>query len=120
FFQTGPNMGGAQWDSPYETQYYTIYDLSDLNQTNPTVDALLKGAVTNLQNLGVDGFRLDATKHVNWGWQYSLANHIYSNKQSFVFGEWVADDSNNPLYKDLLKFSNKSGVAELNFPLFTT
>ncbi|MGE4073077.1 MAG: alpha-amylase family glycosyl hydrolase [Lysobacterales bacterium] len=120
FFQTGPNMGGAQWDSPYETQYYTIYDLSDLNQTNPTVDALLKGAVTNLQNLGVDGFRLDATKHVNWGWQYSLANHIYSNRQSFVFGEWVADDSNNPLYKDLLKFSNKSGVAELNFPLFTT
>lgn len=120
FFQTGPNMGGAQWDSPYETQYYTIYDLSDLNQTNATVDSLLKGAVTNLQNHGVDGFRLDATKHVNWGWQYSLANHAYTNRTSFVFGEWVADDSNNPLYKDLLKFSNKSGVAELNFPLFTS
>ena len=120
FFQTGPNMGGAQWDSPYETQYYTIYDLSDLNQTNSTVDALLKNAVANLQNHGVDGFRLDATKHVNWGWQYSLANHIYTTKTSFVFGEWVADDSNNPLYKDLLKFSNKSGVAELNFPLFTS
>ena len=120
FFQTGPNMGGAQWDSPYETQYYTIYDLSDLNQTNPTVDSLLKAAVGNLQNHGVDAFRIDATKHLNWGWQYSLANSIYSNKQSFVFGEWVADDSNNPLYRDMLKFSNKSGIAALNFPLFTT
>ncbi len=120
FFQTGVNMGGAQWDSPYETQYFTIYDLSDLNQQNATVDSLLKGAVTNLQNHGVDGFRIDATKHVNWGWQYSLANSIYSNKSSFVFGEWVADDSNNPLYKDMVKFSNKSGIAELNFPMFTT
>ncbi|MBI2398517.1 MAG: IPT/TIG domain-containing protein [Xanthomonadales bacterium] len=119
FFQTGPNMGGAQWDSPYETQYYTIYDLADLNQQNASVDALLKGAVANLQNHGVDGFRLDATKHVNWGWQYSLANSAYGNRNSFVFGEWVADDSNNPLYRDMLKFSNRSGVAALNFPLFT-
>ncbi|MBK8286450.1 MAG: IPT/TIG domain-containing protein [Ahniella sp.] len=120
FFQTGPNMGGSQWDSPYETQYYTIYDLADLNQQNATVDALLKGAVANLQNRGVDGFRIDATKHVNWGWQYTLANSIYTNRTSFVFGEWVADDRNNPLYGDLLKFSNKSGIAELNFPMFTT
>lgn len=120
FFQTGMNMGGSQWDSPYETQYYTIYDLADLNQQNATVDALLKGAVANLQNHGVDGFRIDATKHVNWGWQYTLANAIHTNRTSFVFGEWVADDSNNPLYADLLKFSNKSGIAELNFPLFTT
>jgi glycosidase len=120
YFQTGPNMGGAQWDSPYETQYYTIYDLADLNQHNPNVDSMLKAAVANLQARGVDGFRLDATKHVNWGWQYSLANSIYSNRTSFVFGEWVADDRNNPLYPDLLKFSNQSGVAELNFPLFTT
>lgn len=120
FFQTGVNMGGAQWDSAYETQYFTIYDLSDLNQQNATVDGLLKGAVGNLQNHGVDAFRIDATKHVNWGWQYSLSNAIYSQRTSFVFGEWVADDSSNPLYKDLLKFTNRSGVAELNFPLFTT
>lgn len=119
FFQTGPNMGGTQWDSAYETQYYTIYDLADLNQTNPTVDALLKAAVTNLQNRGVDGFRIDATKHVNWGWQYSLANHAVTGRNSFIFGEWVADDSNNPLYGDFLKFSNRSGIAALNFPLFT-
>ncbi len=119
FFQTGVNMGGGQFDAPYETQYYTLYDLSDLNQQNATVDALLKAAVSNLQNHNVDGFRIDATKHVNWGWQYTLANSIYSNRRSFVFGEWVADDSNNPLYADLVKFSNRSGIAELNFPLFT-
>lgn len=119
FFQTGANMGGGQFDSAYETQYFTLFDLSDLNQTQPTVDALLKAAITNLQNHNVDGFRIDATKHVNWGWQYSLANTIYTNKPSFVFGEWVADDSGNPLYPDLLKFTNRSGIAELNFPLFT-
>jgi glycosidase len=119
FFQTGANLGGTQFDAAYETQYLTLFDLSDLNQQNATVDALLKNAVTNLQNHGVDGFRIDATKHVNWGWEYSLANTIYSNRTSFVFGEWVADDSANPLYRDLVKFTNRSGIAELNFPLFT-
>ena len=119
FFQTGANMGGGQFDSAYETQYFTLFDLSDLNQTQPAVDSLLKAAITNLQNHNVDGFRIDATKHVNWGWQYSLANTIYTNKPSFVFGEWVADDSGNPLYPDLVKFTNRSGIAELNFPLFT-
>ena len=119
FFHTGANLAGGQFDSAYETQYLTLFDLTDLNQENASVDALLKGAVTNLQNHGVDGFRIDATKHVNWGWQYSLANTIYSNRTSFIFGEWVADDSANPLYYDMLKFSNRSGIAELNFPLFT-
>jgi glycosidase len=119
FFHTGANLAGGQFDSAYETQYLTLFDLTDLNQENPSVDALLKGAVGNLQNHGVDGFRIDATKHVNWGWQYSLANTIYSNRTSFIFGEWVADDSGNPLYRDMLKFSNRSGIAELNFPLFT-
>jgi glycosidase len=119
FFHTGANLAGGQFDSAYETQYLTLFDLTDLNQENVGVDALLKGAVTNLQNHQVDGFRIDATKHVNWGWQYSLANTIYSNRTSFIFGEWVADDSANPLYRDMLKFSNRSGIAELNFPLFT-
>jgi glycosidase len=119
FFHTGANLAGGQFDSAYETQYLTLFDLTDLNQENASVDALLKGAVTNLQNHQVDGFRIDATKHVNWGWQYSLANTIYSNRTSFIFGEWVADDSGNPLYQDMLKFSNRSGIAELNFPLFT-
>ncbi|MEO8672207.1 MAG: alpha-amylase family glycosyl hydrolase [Tahibacter sp.] len=119
FFQTAANMSGGQFDSPYEVQYYTLYDLSDLNQQNASVDSLLKGAVVNLQAHNVDGFRIDATKHVNWGWQYSLSNAIYSNHTSFAFGEWVADDSNNPLYWDMVKFSNRSGIAALNFPLFT-
>jgi glycosidase len=119
FFNTAANMGGAQFDAPYETQYFTLFDLSDLNQTNASVDALLKASVNALQNRGVDGFRIDATKHVNWGWQYSLANSINTLKPAFIFGEWVADDSGNPLYGDLLKFSNRSGIAELNFPLFT-
>lgn len=120
FFQTGPNLSGGQFDAPYETQYYTLFDLADLNQQNGTVDALLKAAIANLQSKGVDGFRIDATKHVNWGWQYTLANHIQTAKRSIVFGEWVADDAGNPLYGDFVKFSNRSGIAALNFPLFTT
>ncbi len=119
FFQTGANLSGGQFDSPYETQYFTLFDLADLNQQNGTVDGLLKAAIANLQSKGVDGFRIDATKHVNWGWQYTLANHIQTGKRSMVFGEWVADDSGNPLYAPFVKFSNRSGIAALNFPLFT-
>ena len=119
FFHHGANISGSQWDQEYPTEYLTIYDLADLNQENASVDAALKNAVTTFQSHGVDGFRLDATKHVNWGWQYSLANKIYANGHSFIFGEWVADDSGNPLYGDLKKFTNRSGVSEINFPLYT-
>jgi glycosidase len=107
------------WDDRYQVQYYTLFNLADLNQTHPTVDAYLKASAKLFQDHGVDGFRIDAIKHLNWGWQYSLANSIYTYKDSFLFGEWYQSGTNDPLYRDSYKYSNKSGISMLDFPLNT-
>lgn len=109
----------SNWDDRYQVQYYTLFNLADLNQEHATVDAYMKSAAQLYQQHGVDGFRIDAIKHITWGWQYSLANSIYTYGDSFLFGEWYQGGTSDPLYRDSYKFANKSGISMLDFPLNT-
>jgi glycosidase len=117
YFHHNGNISGTGWDDRYQVEYYTLFDLADLNQENATVDSYLKSAAALFQQHGVDGFRIDAIKHVNWGWEYSFANSIYTNGDSFLFGEWFQNSTSDPLYHDSYKFANKSGISMLDFPL---
>ena len=119
YFHHNANISGGGWDDRYQVQYYTLFDLADLNQENATIDGYLKAAAQLLQQHGVDGFRIDAVKHVSWGWEYSLANSIYTYGDSFLFGEWYQGNTSDPLYHDSYKFANKSGISLLDFPLNT-
>lgn len=119
YFQHNPNISGGGWDDRYQVQYYTLFDLADINQQNTTMDSYLKAAAQLFQQHGVDGFRIDAVKHLNWGWQYSLSNSIYTFGDSFLFGEWFQANTSDPLYHDSYKFANKSGISLLDFPLNT-
>jgi glycosidase len=119
YFHHNANIGGTGWDDRYQVEYYTLFDLADLNQENSTVDAYLKSAAALFQQHGVDGFRIDAVKHVTWGWEYSFANSIFTGGDSFLFGEWYQGNTNDPLYHDSYKFANKSGISLLDFPLNT-
>ncbi len=107
----------SNFDDRYQVQYFSLFDLADLNQEHATVDKYLKDSAILLQQHGVDGFRIDAVKHATWGWEYSLANTIYTNKDSFLFGEWYQGTTSDPLYRDSYKFANKSGISLLDFPL---
>ena len=113
------NPGISDYNDRYQVQYLTLADLADLNQENTDIDAYLKAAAVNLQTHKVDAFRLDAVKHVTWGWEYSFANAIYSHGPSFLFGEWIAGGTTDPLYSDFYKFANRSGISLLDFPLNT-
>lgn len=113
------NSNISDFNDRYQLQYYTLFDLADLNQENSSVDSYLKAAVQQLQQHGVDGFRIDAVKHVTWGWEYSFANSIYSYANSFLFGEWYQGNTSDPLYHDSYKFANNSGISLLDFPLNT-
>lgn len=119
YFHHNPNISGGGWDDRYQVQYYTLFDLADLNQEHATIDGYLKAAAQLFQQHGVDGFRIDAIKHVTWGWEYSLANSIYTYGDSFIFGEWYQGNTSDPLYRDSYKFANKSGMSMLDFPLNT-
>jgi glycosidase len=117
YFHHNPNI--SNWDDRYQVQYYTLFDLADLNQEHATIDAYMKASAQLFQQHGVDGFRIDAIKHLGWGWQYSLANSIYTYGDSFLFGEWYQGNTSDPLYHDSYKFANKSGISMLDFPLNT-
>ena len=119
YFHHNPNISGGGWDDRYQVQYYTLFDLADLNQEHATIDGYLKAAAQQFQQHGVDGFRFDAMKHMTWGWEYSLANSIYTFGDSFLFGEWYQGNTSDPLYHDSYKFANKSGISLLDFPLNT-
>jgi glycosidase len=111
-FHHNPDIG--DYNDRYQLQYDTLSGLTDLNQENSTVDSYLKSAAQLFQSHGVDAFRLDALKHVTWGWEYSFANAIFNNKPSFLYGEWI-DSTSDPLYHDAYKFANRSGISELDF-----
>jgi glycosidase len=113
-FHHNPDI--SNFDDRYQLQYYTLEGLADLNQENPTVDSYLKTALQQLQQHGTDAFRIDAVKHVTWGWEYSMANTALSNAPSFFFGEWY-QGINDALYHDSYKFANKSGISLIDFPL---
>jgi glycosidase len=125
YYHHNPNI--SNYEDRYQVQYYTLEGLADLDQTNPWVDEYLKAAVTNLLGHGVDGFRFDAVMETNWGWEYSLENTIANWSgasvparmpgQPFFFGEWN-EGSGDVLYPDSVKFSNKSGMNLLDYPLY--
>lgn len=119
YFHHNPNISGSGWDDRYQVEYYTLFDLADLNQEHATIDGYLKAAAQLFQQHGVDGFRIDAIKHVTWGWEYSLTNSIYTYGDSFIFGEWYQGNTSDPLYHDSYKFANRSGMSMLDFPLNT-
>ncbi|HEX8071012.1 MAG TPA: alpha-amylase family glycosyl hydrolase [Pyrinomonadaceae bacterium] len=119
YFHHNANISGGGWDDRYQVEYYTLFDLADLNQEHATVDGYLKAAAQLFQQHGVDGFRIDAVKHVTWGWEYSFANAVYTYGDSFLFGEWYQGNTGDPLYHDSYKFANKSGISLLDFPLNT-
>src|SRR5260221_489195 len=117
YFHHNPNI--TDWNDRYQLQYYTLFNLSELNQENATIDGYLKAALTGLASHGADAFRIDAAKHITWGWEYSMNNAIFNNAPSFIFGEWYQGNSSDALYHDSYKFANHSGMSLLDFPLNT-
>ncbi|HEY1676899.1 MAG TPA: alpha-amylase family glycosyl hydrolase [Candidatus Sulfotelmatobacter sp.] len=113
YFHHNPGIG--DFNDRYQLQYYTLESLEDLNQENATIDSYLKTAVHQFQTHGADGFRLDAIKHVTWGWEYSFANSVFNQAPSFLYGEWYNNNPGDTMYHDAYKFANKTGINELDF-----
>lgn len=93
--------------------YHSLYGLADLNQMNGTVDTYMKDAVNKWLNMGVDGLRVDAVKHMPAGWQKNWLSSIYTNKPAFVFGEWFNGGTSSDAQMD--SFANNSGMSLLDF-----
>lgn len=111
------NGGITNWDDRYETQYKNLADLADLSQEHASIDTYLKDAAKDLLDHGVDGFRIDAIKHMTMGWQLSLTDFIFKEKDVYMTGEWYLGGYSDPLYGDNVKFANRTSIAPLDFYL---
>lgn len=107
----------SDWNNRYQLQYGTLSYLADLDQEHPFVDRYLKASALKFQQHGADGVRLDAAKHITWGWEYTLANTLYQGGDHLIMAEWWMNGVSEPLYQDAVKFANKSGISLIDFPL---
>lgn len=105
--------GGTDFSTLENGIYKNLFDLADLNQQNNTVDSYLKAAVYKWLDLGIDGLRMDAVKHMPIGWQKNFMDAIYSYKPVFTFGEWFL--SANETDPNNSNFANESGMNLLDF-----
>ena len=111
------NGGITNWDDRYETQYKNLADLADFEQTNSYMDDYLKDSLDLWLSKGVDGIRMDAVKHMTYGWQRAYNDYIYEDNDIYIFGEWYLGGYNDALYDDNVRFSDESGTAVLDFYL---
>lgn len=93
--------------------YHSMYGLADLNQMNATVDDYLKDAIDQWLDMGVDGIRVDAVKHMPQGWQTNWLSDIYEDHDVFVFGEWFNGGTGND--QQMTDFANNGGMSLLDF-----
>ncbi len=127
----GP-LGRAWHKNPYGTDYYyAVFDsnLPDLNFRNPAVTKQMYDVTRYwLQDMGVDGFRLDAVKHLiedgqkqldtpeTYAWWRDFQKYISSIKpDAFTIGEVSSGSSLKGYYPDQLnsyfEFSLAQGIV---------
>lgn len=111
------NGGITNWDDRYETQYLNLADLADFEQTNSFVNQYMQDALAVWLAKDIDGLRMDAVKHMTFGWQRAYNDDILHDKDLFIFGEWYLGSTSDPLYKDNVRFADESGTAVLDFYL---
>jgi glycosidase len=111
------NGGILNFDDLYSAQYENLFDLADLAQENPQVDAYLKGAITRFLQHDVDGIRFDAVKHMPGGWLTTVNDMIQAEGPHYLVGEWPSSGIADPLHTSQLRFANNSGMALLDFSM---
>jgi glycosidase len=105
--------GGTDFSTLESGIYRNLFDLADLNHNNAAVDAYMKAALKVWLDLGIDGIRMDAVKHMPFGWQKSLMSYIHGYKPVFTFGEWYLGE--NEVDTANHYFANRSGMSLLDF-----
>ena len=110
--------GGTSFSSLEDGIYRNLFDLADLNHNAATVDNYMKAAIKVWLDLGIDGIRMDAVKHMPFGWQKNFMSYINGYKPVFTFGEWFL--SANEVDPANHYFANRSGMSLLDFQFAQT
>jgi glycosidase len=105
--------GGTDFSTLENGIYKNLFDLADLNHNKSEVDTYFKAAIKIWLDLGIDGIRMDAVKHMPFGWQKNFMSYVHGYKPVFTFGEWFL--SANEVDPANHYFANRSGMSLLDF-----
>ena len=114
-------------DSTYAGESTTLGDFSgldDLMTENPKVVDAFVEVYQHWMDMGVDGFRIDTAKHVNFEfweqWTAAIADHAAAtgNDEFFTFGEVYSSDP--AVLAPYIRDTDMSSVLDFGFQEFTT
>lgn len=105
--------GGTDFSTLENGIYKNLFDLADLNHNKSEIDTYFKNAIKLWLDLGIDGIRMDAVKHMPFGWQKNFMSYVHGYKPVFTFGEWFL--SENEVDPANHYFANRSGMSLLDF-----
>lgn len=113
----------TDYTNQYQVENCDLEYLADFNTENPNVVKWLYDTYTYWQSYGVDGFRLDALKHIpREPFWINFANLMLSkNPNFFMFGEVFNGDPGgdySPTYYTYKSDGTCSNIGMLDFPLY--
>ena len=100
------------WNSQTEVQECQLLGLSDLRTESDHVRSTIAAYLNDLIGLGVDGFRVDAAKHINQNDMAAIKAKL--TNRSVYFAQEVFPGSTNPNLQPSGFFGN-GGVLEFNY-----
>ncbi|QRV01486.1 pullulanase-type alpha-1,6-glucosidase [Arcanobacterium phocisimile] len=109
------NRGNGTWQRGSEDfTFGDFYTLDDLMTENPKVVSAMTDIYSTWANFGIDGFRIDTAKHVNFPFWQEWTKNIKAaanNKDFFMFGEVYNFDA-----RDLAPYARNTEMdATLDF-----
>ena len=123
------NGGVNDWSNWDQVRNYSLFNLSDLNQSYGPVYNYLADAAKRWIDTGVDAMRIDAIKHMDLSFIQTFNSDltVYANSLGkdgfYFFGEWFGASAWAPPtsidYKSI-EYANTSGSALLDFGLRDT
>ena len=116
FNQTG-NIQGNEWSNRDRVIFGNLGDLPDLNDS-PWVLLQQRNMIIALADMGFDGFRIDAIKHMT---ERTIDNFADSDEiaSKYLFGEVLTgSDHDENIFID--PFLRETWISAYDFPLFQT
>lgn len=100
------------WNSQTEVQECQLLSLSDLRTESDHVRSTIAAYLNDLMGIGVDGFRVDAAKHINQNDMAAIKAKL--TRQPAFFAQEVFPGSTNANLQPPAFFGN-GGVLEFNY-----
>ena len=111
-----PDKTIEDWNDPYQLTHHQVHGLPDFDQTRPPVYKYLFHRSMHWQKLGVDGYRIDAIRHLDNPFLAQITSDLHREvgPQFWLLGE---DFQGNPVA--LADRAKQTGLDALfDFPMY--